>query len=121
MTYLTIQEFSDQFDELWDGLVSEFFKLETLQHYSEIDNPAYQALVDGNLEQAIQKISALIIEGEESNSPSQDFNFKRVRVVTWPLTDYTFWEFHAYALQEKINEPVFIVEKDNLQLVLCHV
>lgn len=111
MKRLSTEEFLAKFDQLWGSLQEEFFKLETLQDYVEEHNPAYDALVAGDLEAAIARIPDVFgVDDRRTTSHARRFQYARVRLVKWPLTTYVYWEFHVYAFNERFNKPVYVLE-----------
>lgn len=86
-------------DELWDGLKTEWFKVEVLQDYSGEDAGAsLSAWMDGDRERSMQLLSAEPHEWADDcrRKFENGVRLTRIHVVDYPLSEYVQWEIEVY-------------------------
>ncbi len=103
-----------QFENFWNDLKEEWFKVEVLQDYSGEDlGDSLTAWVKGDREQSI---SILRKEAESSEwaKMTESMFVKKVRfhIVNEPLTPYILWEIEHYKLVNipLVGEEVYLVK-----------
>jgi hypothetical protein len=115
MEHLTAIQFRKRFSEEWDRIEADFYKLETLQHYHEPDNPAYRALREGALEEAITMLPSLMGGLLKVGADGRHrFSYERARVVSFPLTPYTVLELHSYVIGQRAGHKIYMIEQEVL-------
>ena len=115
--YLSMDEFSSEFQTAWSELEWRFFKFECRQSYREPGDPSYDAFERGDLELA----TSLVRQRMRGQAPLYDaarkrgFRWVRVRFVDPPLSDYlTQYEFPAYRESFLLGEEILILESQQL-------
>lgn len=94
------------FQELFDGLTSSWFRLETLQEY-DVGYESNEFLgfkTTGRLERELGMWQRMI-----SNHVAAGRVLRRVHVIEEPLTDYLRYELAAYAINGKAGEEIRLV------------
>lgn len=104
MKTLPRKEASILWNQWWNEMKEEWFKIEVLQDYSGEDSgPSLDAWLSGDKEKSIQ-----LMKGDYSKewvalcqkSPAQK---RRFRIVRTPYTSYTEWEIELY---KQVNIPL---------------
>lgn len=103
-------------EHYWESMRREWFKLEVLQDYSGgIDNtPSLRAWLAGNRQESIA-----LLRWDPTHTAYGDIcrskhkagvRLRRIRIVEYPYTEYTLWEFEHYKhINIPNGEQVFIV------------
>jgi hypothetical protein len=103
-------------NQYWQDMKQEWFKVEVLQDYTgEDDSPSLRAWLAGNKEQSLALLEKTSHNGwREMCKEKRDAGvlMRRIRIIEKPYTPYTKWEFEFY---KHINiaggEQIFIVNK----------
>ncbi len=93
-------------DQYWQSMKEEWFKVEVRQDYTgEDDSPSLRAWLAGDKEKSV----ALILEAAHSGwskqykeKTDQGVLMRRIRIIQKPYTPYTAWEIEHY---KRINIP----------------
>lgn len=107
MKTLPREEAAILFDQWWDELRSEWFKIEVLQDYSgEDDGESLQAWLSGNREKSVELMKENY-NREWVKSCQEKINngikLIRVHIVNEPLSPYLEWEIEHY---KNVNIPL---------------
>ncbi|MCK2213448.1 hypothetical protein MF672_006520 [Actinomadura sp. ATCC 31491] len=78
------------------------WKLERAQHFDEGDLPSYRAMRDGDWGLAME-LAERMRPAFRADNPAR-LDFRRVRVVEEPLTDYVRWELALLAMRAEEGE-----------------
>ena len=99
MQKLERDEAGKKWDQLWQGMTKEWFKVEVLQDYSGEDaGESLDAWMAGDKERSIQLMKAWTPEwaNECRAKVEQGVKLTRIHVVDYPLSDYVQWEIEVY-------------------------
>lgn len=111
-------------DQYWQAMKQEWFKIEVLQDYmGEDDSPSLRAWLAGDKEQSLALLKQTSHDGWREMCKEKHASgvlMRRIRIVEEPYTPYTEWEIEFY---KRINIPggeqIFIINKKetgNLEL-----
>lgn len=107
-----------EWDNFWNTLKEEWFKVEVLQDYSGEDmGSSLKAWLDGDKEESIKILRS---EAEDSESMRADSNpqFKKIRIhiVEEPYSQYLLWEIECYKTINVplLTEEIYLVNKDEV-------
>jgi len=109
-----------KFDQFWEEMEEEWFKVEVLQDYSGIDSgPSLDAWKAGDKDKSIGLLKAKgadIDEWIEMSKKKSHVNRTRIHVVERPLSQYLEWEIEHYRNINipLIGEKVYLVEKSDV-------
>ncbi len=108
------------FDEWWNEMIQEWFKVEVLQDYTgEDDGSSLRKWLSGDKEGSIR----LIKEQDYSKwanscrkKASQGVKLIRIHIVDQPLTPYIQWEIEHYKLVNipQCGERVYLLDRSEL-------
>ncbi len=115
MKTLEGQQAYDYWDNFWDKMEKEFFKVEVLQFYGEDESESLTKYLNGDVEGAL----AILNEEAKSLSWGEDkpkVKKTRIHIVEQPLTPYILWEIEVYRRNNipKVGEEIFLVDKKKL-------
>ena len=109
--------YSADFVRFVGDIKSSFTKLECAQHYSESGNPSWEAFAAGRWDEALRLMNA--DDGDLLHQLVADgrIDYRRVRVVTLPLTPYIQWELNAFQRRNAVlGEQIRVVVDESNQL-----
>ncbi len=111
-TYHDVDAFFTHFRELWHDLRSRFFKWESWQSYREPGDPSYEALVQGDFDEASRLLRERVLTQAEllNTATARGVQIVRVRPVNRPISDYLKYEFEAYRATIQMGEEVRILD-----------
>lgn len=114
----------DQMDEIWDEfwneMSQEWFKVEVLQDYAgEDEGPSLQSWLKGDKQRSIKLLKSdedPEFTAECKEKVTQGVRLLRVHVVEYPLSPYMEWEMEHYKHVSipLRSEQVFIVNRSDL-------
>ena len=105
------------FDQYWNGLVNEWFKLEVFQDYfGEDDGPSLRAWLAGDKQKSIELMHESADKtwiADCQHKVRSGVRLIRVHIVERPLTPYLEWELEYYKqINESLcGENVYLVDK----------
>jgi len=112
------KEINNIFEKEWDELSHRFRKIETLQHYNEEGSESYKALLEGELQRAVRLCRKEI--ASISNSDNGELGNKesdRIRIVDFPLNEYTVYEIHSYLVSSKeLGDKFWLTDYESLEI-----
>jgi len=103
MKTLKREEAFKLWDQWWNEMKDEWFKIEVLQNYSGEDSgPSLNAWLAGDRKKSVELMPGEMREWVDmcQQSPAKK---KRYRIITEPLTPYTEWEIELY---KNVNIPL---------------
>lgn len=98
----------------YDSFTDTADRLETLQHYAvPADDPSLTAfrtaaprpIASVRTSPWLARMAAGVMNGKR---------WRRVRLVEWPLTEYTRWELLAYVESQACGEEIHLLNRDRL-------
>lgn len=106
-------------DELWDAMKSEWFKVEVLQDYSAEDKgESLSAWMAGDKERSIELLRSEPNPWADSCREKVESGVKltRIHVVDYPLSDYVEWEIEVYKAGNvpQGKEEVYLVDRKDV-------
>jgi len=111
-------------DQLWESLKTEWFKVEVLQDYSaEDEGESLSAWMSGDRERSIELLKAEPHEWADDcrNKVENGVKLTRIHIVDYPLSEYVQWEIEVYRNRNVPmgREDVYLLNrKDIPELVL---
>jgi hypothetical protein len=106
---LTLDEYLADFRaRFWRTDASGGWKLERRQTFREPGNPSWEAMTEGDWEQAM----SLLREGREDVRKYQEkirahgFQFRRVRIVDTPYSQYLRWELNSLIIRHQCGDRI---------------
>jgi len=127
-------------DQYWQDMKQEWFKIEVLQDYTgEDDSPSLRAWLAGDKDKSIAILKQTTHNGWSEHCKEKSERgvlMRRIRIVEKPYTPYTEWEIEFYKYINIPNgEQLFVVDKqdakgldlpsgdlmmfDNKRMVIC--
>lgn len=106
--------------KLWDGLTTEWFKVEVLQDYSAEDKGlSLDAWRAGDKERSIELLHEQPADWTSECRAKVQAGVKliRIHVVDYPLSEYVQWEIEVYKNRNVPlgNEEVYLVDRADLR------
>ena len=117
MKTLPREEGSKKWDDFWNSLKEEWFKVEVLQDYSGEDHGESLSLwLEGKKEESMAVLMKQDNqEWKKALEDTKDAKKIRLHVVERPLTAYLEWEVEVYKRQNiPLGEEVYLVEKTDV-------
>jgi len=108
-----MEDWIKTWEELWPTLKSQYFMLETLQEYSEVDNPAYVSFLEGDFDKSKELMAKSIGNYKESYNSlfKKGADFIRVHIVKMPLSSYLKdFELQSYKISTTYGERILIAD-----------
>jgi hypothetical protein len=107
-------------DTLWQGMQSEWFKVEVLQDYSgEDDGPSLDAWKAGDKARSMELLleEPFAWQADCRVKIEQGVKLTRIHVVDYPLSEYVQWEIEVYKSRNIPlgGEQVYIVNRADLR------
>ncbi|MEO3823069.1 DUF6879 family protein [Actinomadura sp. B10D3] len=106
---LTLEGFLESFGEAWVRTERRFLKLECWQSYREADGvrsqEAFQA-GDAALARRLLEEEAMGDQPLRDEVRSRNLQFTRVRLLSYPLTDYLHYEMINYEVRSRLGEDI---------------
>lgn len=119
MKTLPREQANGVWDEFWDGIKSEWFKVEVLQDYSTEDTgESLSAWMAGDKERSIEVLRREPHPWADSCRAKVENGVKliRVHVVDYPLSEYMQWEIEVYKTRNVLlgKEEVYLVDRKDI-------
>jgi len=125
MPHIDLPAFGVAIDQAIGLAREQVFRLETLQAYDETDDPdalaAYEAVDRDDLREArmIQE-RVIVSDGVHARIRERGLKFRRVRLVRRPFSEYLWYEFAIWKVNQKHGEEILIVEEKDLDVLRHH-
>lgn len=104
--------YTAEFVRAVEAMASTFTKLECSQQYAEPGNPSWEAFSAGRWDEALRLITTdrdIVHRAVQARG----VDYRRVRVVTRPLTPYIQWEINAFVRRNApLGEQIRVVVDD---------
>lgn len=109
--------FFANFPAAWHGVAERVLKLETRQEYCELGNPSYEALQQGDWNEAIRLIPEFRAQDADlyESLKKRGVEFIRARPIALPLSQYLRWEFETYKESIKMGEHIFCCDAETTE------
>jgi len=106
---LTLEDFLESFGEAWARTERRFLKLECWQLYREADGvrsqEAFQA-GDAALARRLLEDEAMADQPLRDAVKARNLDFTRVRLLSYPLSDYLSYEMINYEVRRRLGEHI---------------
>ncbi|WP_114029335.1 DUF6879 family protein [Sphaerisporangium album] len=94
--------YGPEFRAAYESAEGVVWKLERAQHFYEPYEPSWVAMTEGDWERSLRLV------GEMRDGFPAEYDgyaeFRRARIVEWPLTPYMQWELHVLAARADAGE-----------------
>lgn len=113
--FLDLDSYNEDFDHHFDALRdADVWKLERLQDFHQPENPSWMRYLDGEVRESLRMLEddrdgLLEAFGELRHVGCRVL---RVRVVSWPITPYLFWELHSLNIRAQCGENIRVISPD---------
>lgn len=106
--YLKLNDYYEKYDELWKGLTSKFYKLETLDFYNVDNDPGFEEFKNNNLKAIYMTFSKFKKYLVADNSLLKNKVVqKRLRLYSSnTLSVYEQFEAYSYLISEKQGQEI---------------
>lgn len=110
-TRLTGAEYLAEFQNVFPTLTSRFDKLEVGQDFDESGYPPFDAHVRGDREhaRALLEEERPALAAKHADQTRRGMDYRRLRVVCEPLTDYVRWEAGVLNLRAQYGERIRVI------------
>jgi hypothetical protein len=113
---LDLDTYMQEFRANWDHIEDFFWKLERIQSFREPGFPSWEAWVAGSWDKALALLrerQPTVIE-EFQQDAARGIEFRRVRIIEYPISPYLQWEMHAYKFRVQAGERLRVLEASRL-------
>jgi hypothetical protein len=110
-TRLTSAEYLGEFQSVFPTLTTRFDKLEVGQNFDESGYPPWDAHVSGDRERTRTLLDAErpALAAKLADQTRRGMDYRRLRVVCEPLTDYVRWEAEVLNLRAHYGEQIRVI------------
>ncbi|KKR13592.1 MAG: hypothetical protein UT42_C0044G0011 [Candidatus Falkowbacteria bacterium GW2011_GWA2_39_24] len=117
--YFSVEEYTDHFKKCWKNLKRNFFKYESLQTYSEPNNPAFVAFEKGDWSTCKLEVFNFISSQYSlfESALQNGISLTRIRKVELPLSNYLKFEFEAYKVISYFGERIGLIKPNHKQSI----
>ncbi|MBC6456598.1 DUF6879 family protein [Actinomadura sp. HBU206391] len=110
-TELGLDTYLDDFESCF-WRVTESWKLERQQTFSEPEVPSWMAMAEGDWATALRLAEDMrpSIKGLQQRLDDHGITQNRVRIVEWPLSPYLWWELHVLRIRAEEGERIRVLD-----------
>lgn len=109
---LDLDGYNRDFAEHWEQIQDVFWKLERIQTFREPGEPSWEAWISGGWDEALAVMDAdrAALSDEYLADVASGMEFRRLRIVEFPVSHYLQWELHALRIRAAQGEQIRVLD-----------